>query len=479
MLLPVNWIRILLLTLVTAALLVSWRAFAAPSSTAFTYQGRLLQNGSPAGGAHDFRFQLFTVESGGSPVSEPVTNASVTVSNGVFATVLDFGADVFSGASAWLEIGVRASPTEPFTTLVPRQPLTAVPYSIHTLSAESLTRPVPDAQLSTNIARLDRDQKFSGAVEFLGPVTVRAGEFTGGGAGLSNVAAAALSGRLAERLWRVAIPFVSVTNAGNTPDTNGKGAVPYNFRIGRFEINNHQYAAFLNAIAADDPHLVYTTNMTADAHGGIVRSGAPGDYRYTVKPGLEHRPLVWVEFHAALRFCNWLHHGQPTGPQDATTTEDGAYTMTLDAELANTITRNAHARFWLPSDDEWYKAAYHQPAAAGGAATGYWQFPTRSNDVPFSEMPPGGANSANACCETGYQSTPVGSYLNTFSFYGAFDMAGNVEEWTEEIVYQTNRRLRGGSWYYNELYSHVDDFEFDTPDYDANGIGFRVAGAIE
>jgi len=93
------------------------------------------------------------------------------------------------------------------------------------------------------------------------------------------VAAAALSARLAQRLWRVPIPFVTVTNAGNEPDAaTGKGAVPYDFRIGKFEVNNHQYTAFLNAVAMDDPHKLYDTNMTTDVHGGIVRSGSPGDY---------------------------------------------------------------------------------------------------------------------------------------------------------------------------------------------------------
>ena len=84
-----------------------------------------------------------------------------------------------------------------------------------------------------------------------------------------------------------------------------------------------------------------------------------------------------------------------------------------------------------------------------------------------------------ACCETGRLATDVGAYLNAPSHYGTFDQAGNVEEWTEEIVFVTNRRLRGGSWNYNEFYSGSGDFEFDTPDYPADGIGFRVAGAAE
>jgi formylglycine-generating enzyme required for sulfatase activity len=180
-----------------------------------------------------------------------------------------------------------------------------------------------------------------------------------------------------------------------------------------------------------------------------------------------------------MRFCNWLHHGQPAGLQDASTTEDGAYTMTAAGELGNTITRNPQARFWIPSDDEWYKAAYHQPASSGGPAGDYWLFPTRSNEVPFSGPPPGGNNSANSCCDTDRSATPVGAYRETFSYYGAYDMAANVQEWTEEIIFVTNRRLRGGSWNYNELYSHSADFEFDTPEYNDAAIGFRICAPAE
>jgi len=446
---------------------------AAPVGSAFTYQGHLLESGVPASGRYDLRFALFLVESGGIPGAPFLTNAGVTVSNGAFTAPLDFGTNVFAGAGCWLEIGVRsAGAAEDFVALNPRQVLNPVPYAIYSLKAESLAGPLPAAQLPANVVRLDANPVFTGSVT--------ATAFHGDGTGVSNVSATALSARLAQRLWRVPIPFVTVTNAGNAPDaTTGKGAVPYTFRIGKFEVNNHQYTAFLNAVASDDPRRLYDSNMTATIHGGILRSGSPGDFVYTIKPGMGHRPAVWVDFHNAVRFCNWLHHGQPVGPQDHTTTEDGAYTLTPAAIAANTVMRRPGARFWLPNDDEWYKAAYHQPSDAGGDFGNYWRYPTRSHDAPFSEVPPGGANAANACCETGRLATDVGAYLNAPSYYGTFDQAGNVQEWTEEILYVTNRRIRGGSWNYNEFYAASDDLEFDTTDYPADGIGFRVAGAAE
>jgi sulfatase modifying factor 1 len=460
-----------------------------PNSTSvLRYQGRLSDTAGPANGRFDLRFTLFSVAEGGNASAGPVTNIAVAVTNGLFTAAVDFGSTLIPTSHRWLEVGVRpADSAVEFTTLTPRQSLAPVPYSLHTLRAEGLTGLLPLSQLPTNVARLDVDATFTGEVRFTTNVSIGgavvASSYAGDGSGLTNVPAiaTALSARLAQRLWRVPIPFVLVTNAGNAPDeATGKGAVPYNFRMGKYEVNNNQYAVFLNAMAAEDPNGLYDTNMTFDSHGGILRQGQPGEYQYSVKPGMGHQPVVWVEFPDILRFCNWLHHGQPSGLQDGTTTEDGAYTMNPDTVWGNTIRRNPGARYWIPTDDEWYKAAYHQPSGAGGDPSHYWNYPTRSNEPPFPEEPPGfGPNTVNACCATSWFATAVGAYVEAGSYYGTFDQAGNVEEWTEEIVYVTNRRLRGGSWGYNEYYSKKTDFEFDTPDYEADGIGFRVAGSAE
>ena len=480
---------------VTALLAVLTHTQGAGVGTGFTYQGQLLENGTPANGLFDVQFGLYDSPSAGAPCADILTLEMIRVENGVFTATLDFGTNAFGGNGCWLEIGVRPSGVNgTHVVLVPRQPLTATPYSVYTLKAESLAGPLPVSQLPGSVARLDEDQVFTGTVTFGGNVivgtpgggaamnvggTVEAQSFTGDGGGLSNIVADALTAEMAERLWRIHIPFVAVTNAGNPPDINGKGRVDYTFRIGKHEVSNRQYAAFLNAVAVEDRHGLFDTNMAASVHGGILRTGQPGDYHYTIKPGMEHRPAVWVDFHDALRFCNWLHHGQPSGVQDASTTESGAYTMTPQGEQSNTIMRNAGARFWLPSDDEWYKAAYHQPWEQGGEVHGYWLFPIRSNVAPFSEPPPGDINAANVCCETERMATDVGAYIHSASYYGTYDQAGNVQEWDEEIIFVTNRRLRGGSWDYNEFYSESEDFEFDTTDYPANGIGFRVAGATK
>ena len=95
---------------------------AAAQTTAFTYQGKLDDTGSPANGAYDFEFRLFDAVSGGAQVGSTATINDLTVTAGIFTTTLDFGAAAFPGADRWLEISVRAgASTGSYTTLTPRQ----------------------------------------------------------------------------------------------------------------------------------------------------------------------------------------------------------------------------------------------------------------------------------------------------------------------------------------------------------------------
>jgi hypothetical protein len=103
----------------------------APAGTAFTFQGRLTDGGAPASGAYDFEFSLYDADVGGSQVGVTITQDDVTVTGGLFTVQLDFG-DVFDGTALYLEIAVRpGSETGAYTTLSPRQPLTAAPYALY------------------------------------------------------------------------------------------------------------------------------------------------------------------------------------------------------------------------------------------------------------------------------------------------------------------------------------------------------------
>ena len=108
-------------------------------STAFTYQGKLTDNGNPATGFFDLSFKLFDSPTVGSGSQQGATVAlsNVAVSNGTFSVQLDFGAcqSCFDGLNRFLEIGIKPAGASTFTTLEPRQALTASPYAIKSLSA--------------------------------------------------------------------------------------------------------------------------------------------------------------------------------------------------------------------------------------------------------------------------------------------------------------------------------------------------------
>jgi len=105
-----------------------------PVGTAFTYQGRLTDGGSPAHGLYDLEFTLF--DSVGSLVAGPITFPDHAVSNGLFTVYLDFGSTPFQGSARFLEIGVRPGGSmDPFTTLSPRQELKATPYALYALDS--------------------------------------------------------------------------------------------------------------------------------------------------------------------------------------------------------------------------------------------------------------------------------------------------------------------------------------------------------
>lgn len=137
-------------TLLSLALLAAFVSHgpAAPLGTAFTYQGRLTADGVPAGGLYEMYFTLYDAVTNGNAIGTSVTVAPVPVSNGVFNVALDFGVDAFTGAGRWLEIALTVfGSDQPVVTLVPRQPITPVPYALHAANAAGL--------MSSNNAPLD------------------------------------------------------------------------------------------------------------------------------------------------------------------------------------------------------------------------------------------------------------------------------------------------------------------------------------
>jgi formylglycine-generating enzyme required for sulfatase activity len=252
--------------------------------------------------------------------------------------------------------------------------------------------------------------------------------------------------------------------------------VAYSYDIGKYEVTNTQYMAFLNAVAATDTFSLYNTNMGSSQFGGITRSGSSGSYTYATKSGFENKPVNYVSFWDATRFANWLNNGQGSA-----STETGSYTLgSVTNPVNGSVTRNGGANWVVTSENEWYKAAYYDPTKSGGA--GYWLHATQSdtlgNNTAFGAT--NGANFFDGDYANGGISGPgttvVGAYANADSFYGTFDQAGNESEWNESIMNSNSRLLRGGSW------SSVDEVSVRSSNrlaLDASAerlyAGFRVA----
>src|ERR1035438_962603 len=121
--------------------------------SAFTYQGRLNNNGAPANGSYDFRFRLATDPYGNNYVDGPVLINGLAVNNGLFLATLDFGS-VFAGSNYWLEVDVRTNGAGGYTALSPLQPVTPAPYAIMANNASNLLGTLPAAQLSAGTANI-------------------------------------------------------------------------------------------------------------------------------------------------------------------------------------------------------------------------------------------------------------------------------------------------------------------------------------
>lgn len=256
------------------------------------------------------------------------------------------------------------------------------------------------------------------------------------------------------------IDFVTVGDPGNAPDDTSHGAVPYAYSIGKYEITVQQYCDFLNATSKyGDTYGLYHEG-TSYSEPNIVRSGSVGSYTYSATAAYQNRAVNYVSWGEAARYANWLHNGQPTtGVQDLTTTEDGAYY--LNGAVGDTallaVTRKSTAKFFIPTEDEWYKAAYYK---GGGDDAGYWEYPTQSDTEPGWNNNETSNTGNNANWNGGgpyplddpYYVTKVGEFEESDSAYLTFDQGGNVLEWTDGRVFtfdgpmytETNYAARGG-----------------------------------
>jgi sulfatase modifying factor 1 len=259
----------------------------------------------------------------------------------------------------------------------------------------------------------------------------------------------------------VTMDWVTVGNAGNAADSTGYGAVGYSYQIGKYEVTNAQYGAFLNAAAKTDSYGLYNSSMSSF---GITRSGSSGSYTYSVTTALANRPVVYVSWFDAARMANWMVNAQGSG-----STETGAYT--LNGATSGIILANAGAQVYIPTENEWYKAAYYN-----GAGQTYSLYPNGQNTITQAD-----ANYGNSVGS----STNVGTYSHAPSSYGTFDQSGNVREWndraTDSTFYWSTAGIRGirggdfGNGYFDKSSNLDGSYSYGEYDF----VGFRLASVPE
>jgi hypothetical protein len=230
--------------------------------TAFSYQGRLTEGGNAPSGLYDLRFILYSTDPGGSQVGPILTNSPTAVNGGLFTVTLDFGPNIFTNASQFLEIAVRTNGAGGFTILGPRQRLTPTPYAVYAETVGS--GGLAPGTYGNTVAFNNAANSFSGA-------------FTGNGAGLTSVNAATLSGLNSSSFWKLG------GNAGANP-TNGNyigttDNLPLEFKVNGFRairlerINEVNRSNLVNVINGSSVNFV--VNGVA---GAVIAGGGALDY---------------------------------------------------------------------------------------------------------------------------------------------------------------------------------------------------------
>jgi len=238
----------------------------------------------------------------------------------------------------------------------------------------------------------------------------------------------------ADNIRGIDINFVNIGNAGNSTDPatgNLYGAVSSNYRIGKYEVTAAQW-------------------QTINTAAGIGDSGYWSG----------NQPTAAISWYEAAQFCNYLTSGDKYS---------GAYKFDISGNFLSIDRVSSISTYGttyvIPTEDEWYKAAYFKPNASG-----YSLYANGTNTAPIA-----GVNS-NYNMAIG---APWDITNGTVEQNGTFDMMGNVWEWNEALISGSYRGIRGGSYgsYDNDLASSRRGigYPFGGRDF----IGFRVASVPE
>ncbi|QEG35360.1 SUMF1/EgtB/PvdO family nonheme iron enzyme [Bythopirellula goksoeyrii] len=253
------------------------------------------------------------------------------------------------------------------------------------------------------------------------------------------------------------IEFVTIGDPGNPGDITGfprlSGMVNHIYRIGKFEISEEMI-------------------NKANALGGL---GLTHDDRGSNKPATS---ISWFD---AARFVNWLNTSTGNTPAykfDA----NGNQQLWAVGDVGydpNNLFRNRNARYFLPSVDEWHKAAYYDPKGEV-----YYDYATGSDTPPIPV-----ARGTTEGTAVFFQNLSIGpadiTQAGGLSVYGTMGQGGNVYEWLENEFGLANtspsfaRMRKGGAWINDFLRLEASTLQRSSPASESSSRGFRVASIPE
>jgi len=257
------------------------------------------------------------------------------------------------------------------------------------------------------------------------------------------------------------IDFVSIS--GSTNPTSGYGIVNNDYRMGTYEVSNDQWTKFKAAYGAvtGTPSYVYDSNP------------------YFTGNSVPTNCTSWYE---TAQFVNWLNTstGKPAAYKFTGTIHTSSYTLDIwgagDADGTN-LYRNKNAKYYLPTENEWVKAAYWN-------GTNLQTYATKPGDTLYQGN---GSNGGWNYYSNGYATNPYGPWnvgSGSQELNGTYNMMGNVWEWMESPYYTGDylsvsiRGLRGGSGGDEDYLASSARYYCD-PHYEYHGVGFRVASVPE
>lgn len=270
----------------------------------------------------------------------------------------------------------------------------------------------------------------------------------------------------------------------------GRGSVSYEYRISRTEITSAQYMEFLNTFLARWSDDFYGVQYVSYSGFSTAIGGSQAFVLNEHLTDPANVPVHGISWRAAAMYCNWLHNDkQPT----LAAVSSGAYDIstfgwTDEFSFTDQPTHSPGAKYWIPTLDEWLKAAHFDPNGYGPGQPRWWNYSNTSDTAPVSGLPGVGETSAGLERGPDYpdwpEYIPLRSYPQTRSPWGLLDLSGGAAEWTEEILYPEFPRNRvadgapAGGNYYEGYLDRIDRYASSLPSSAAGAASLRIASSV-